>query len=171
MSTQSINGLNNTRKRLVTGDESKYQSGLQCAVTGFLKEQPDSGLIHHSDRGSQYTSKAYRLLLEKKGIAGSRSCSFNLNNTGYVDASVSLIPFFKLSIAYVFLLPSFDKDSVSFSISFSSKLSRYSIITESFLYSSIENKTASGRLFFKTNIAEAFCLFSARFIILNHFRV
>lgn len=39
----------------------------------LLKEQPGPGLIHHSDRGSQYTSKDYRRLLDGNGIAGSMS--------------------------------------------------------------------------------------------------
>jgi len=39
----------------------------------LLKEQPAAGLIHHSDRGCQYTSKSYKRLLDSNGIAGSMS--------------------------------------------------------------------------------------------------
>jgi transposase InsO family protein len=35
--------------------------------------QPDAGLIHHSDRGSQYASHAYRGILADQGIACSMS--------------------------------------------------------------------------------------------------
>jgi len=37
------------------------------------RRQPDAGLIHHSDRGSQYASHAYRELLANHGIACSMS--------------------------------------------------------------------------------------------------
>jgi transposase InsO family protein len=53
-----------------------YDKGnLACKALqqALLKEQPDSGLIHHTDRGCQYTSKAYRLLLEKNDIIVSMS--------------------------------------------------------------------------------------------------
>jgi transposase InsO family protein len=50
-------------------------ANLACKALrqALLKEQPDSRLIHHSDRGCQYTSKAYRSLLEKNGVIGSMS--------------------------------------------------------------------------------------------------
>ena len=35
--------------------------------------RPPPGLIHHSDRGSQYCAKAYRALLEKNGLVASMS--------------------------------------------------------------------------------------------------
>ena len=34
---------------------------------------PDEGLIHHSDRGSQYASCDYQNILQQKGIVGSMS--------------------------------------------------------------------------------------------------
>ena len=37
------------------------------------KERPPGGLIHHSDRGCQYTSKVYRKLLQDNKITGSMS--------------------------------------------------------------------------------------------------
>ena len=37
------------------------------------QRRPESGLIVHSDRGSQYASKAYRRLLEGNGFVGSMS--------------------------------------------------------------------------------------------------
>ncbi len=37
------------------------------------RRQPDAGLIHHSDRGSQYACHAYRGLLTDKGIECSMS--------------------------------------------------------------------------------------------------
>ena len=37
------------------------------------QRRPKPGLIVHSDRGSQYASKAYRRLLKKNGFVGSMS--------------------------------------------------------------------------------------------------
>jgi transposase InsO family protein len=34
----------------------------------LLQQQPDAGLIHHSDQGSQYTDQAYQALLRGHGI-------------------------------------------------------------------------------------------------------
>jgi putative transposase len=44
------------------------------ALQGAIKaKRPPSGLIHHSDRGSQYCSKAYQCLLKKAGMVASMS--------------------------------------------------------------------------------------------------
>ena len=43
---------------------------LQMAI---WHQQPKAGLIHHSDRGSQYASKASKRLLKAHGIQGSMS--------------------------------------------------------------------------------------------------
>ncbi len=40
---------------------------------GLLKRHPEPGLLHHSDRGSQYTSTSYRAKLEEQGIEISMS--------------------------------------------------------------------------------------------------
>ncbi|WP_201394020.1 IS3 family transposase [Ktedonobacter sp. SOSP1-52] len=46
-------------------DEDLVEHALDMALT---RRRPKSGLLHHSDRGSQYTSRAYRLILEQSGI-------------------------------------------------------------------------------------------------------
>ncbi len=43
---------------------------LQMAL---WRRRPDEGLVHHSDRGSQYASKALRQLFKDHGIQGSVS--------------------------------------------------------------------------------------------------
>lgn len=50
-------------------------SELACTALRYAlkRRKPSRGLIHHSDRGSQYTSKDYRKLLEKYGVVGSMS--------------------------------------------------------------------------------------------------
>lgn len=39
----------------------------------MLRRRPKAGLLHHSDRGSQYTSRAYRRHLEHMGMVVSMS--------------------------------------------------------------------------------------------------
>lgn len=46
---------------------------LQALASALAKRKPDTGLLHHSDRGSQYTSADYRKLLKARGIVASMS--------------------------------------------------------------------------------------------------
>jgi putative transposase len=41
--------------------------------SAIRSRQPPKGCIHHSDRGSQYASEAYRVLLAEHGLKGSMS--------------------------------------------------------------------------------------------------
>jgi transposase InsO family protein len=45
----------------------------QAARMALVRRQPEPGLLHHSDRGSQYTATDYRQLLAKSGIVVSMS--------------------------------------------------------------------------------------------------
>src|SRR5258708_33648081 len=51
-------------------DAHLVEAALDMALT---TRQPSAGLLHHSDRGSQYTSTAYRGILEDHGIVASMS--------------------------------------------------------------------------------------------------
>ena len=51
-------------------DGGLVERALNQALAG---RRPDPGLLHHSDRGSQYTSHAYQACLEKNGILVSMS--------------------------------------------------------------------------------------------------
>jgi putative transposase len=51
-------------------DEELGANALKMALA---RRRPKAGLLHHSDRGSQYTSQAYQQLLEQSGIAVSMS--------------------------------------------------------------------------------------------------
>jgi putative transposase len=51
-------------------DEKLVERALDQAIA---RRRPKAGLLHHSDRGSQYTSQAYQLCLEQSGIHGSQS--------------------------------------------------------------------------------------------------
>jgi putative transposase len=51
-------------------DEDLVGRALDMALA---RRRPKAGLLHHSDRGSQYTSRAYRLILAQSGIMVSMS--------------------------------------------------------------------------------------------------
>lgn len=51
-------------------DEELVEKALQMAL---LQRRPKPGLMHHTDRGSQYTSQAYQALLADAGITCSMS--------------------------------------------------------------------------------------------------
>lgn len=51
-------------------DEALVEQALRMAL---LARHPAAGLLHHSDRGSQYTSGAYQALLAQLGVQVSMS--------------------------------------------------------------------------------------------------
>jgi putative transposase len=55
------------------GSSPTAELACQALRRSLLRRKPGKGLIHHSDRGSQYTSKAYRQTLEQHGVRGSMS--------------------------------------------------------------------------------------------------
>ena len=64
-----------SRKVVGWSMNSRMKAQLVCdALTmAIWLRRPKAGLIHHSDRGSQYASKAFRKLLKVHGIKGSMS--------------------------------------------------------------------------------------------------
>lgn len=64
-----------SRKVVGWSMSSRMKAQLVCdALTMALwQRRPQAGLIHHSDRGSQYASEAFRKLLKAHGIQGSMS--------------------------------------------------------------------------------------------------
>jgi putative transposase len=54
---------------------SRPSANLACKALAMAvhREKPKPGLIHHSDRGSQYTSKEYKKLLKEHKMLGSMS--------------------------------------------------------------------------------------------------
>ncbi len=55
------------------GKERDEQLITLAAVMAVERRQPGAGLLHHSDRGSQYTSHGYQTLLKQYGIEISMS--------------------------------------------------------------------------------------------------
>ncbi len=59
-------------------DEQMESALVENALRMALANRPRiTHLVHHSDRGSQYTSLAYRALLQQRGITSSMSASGN----------------------------------------------------------------------------------------------
>jgi len=64
------------RRKLVgwsIGTRPTAKLACQALQMALQREKPQAGLIHHSDRGSQYTSTEYKKLLEANKMAGSMS--------------------------------------------------------------------------------------------------
>jgi putative transposase len=55
------------------GSRMKAQLVCDALKMAIWQRRPEAGLIHHSDRGSQYASKAFRKLLKVHGLKGSMS--------------------------------------------------------------------------------------------------
>ena len=64
-----------SRKVVGWSMSSRMTAQLVCDAMkmAIWQRRPTAGLIHHSDRGSQYASKAFRKLLKAHGIQGSMS--------------------------------------------------------------------------------------------------
>jgi putative transposase len=56
-----------------TSDRLTEQLALSALEQALVQRRPKPGLLHHSDRGSQYTSRTYRHELAVRGIAVSMS--------------------------------------------------------------------------------------------------
>ena len=64
-----------SRKVVGWSMSSRMKAKMVCdaLIMALWQRQPKEGLIHHSDRGSQYASKDFRRLLKAHGIKGSMS--------------------------------------------------------------------------------------------------
>jgi transposase InsO family protein len=64
-----------SRKVVGWSMSSRMKAQLVCDAMkmAIWRRRPEAGLIHHSDRGSQYASKAFRRLLKAHGFKGSMS--------------------------------------------------------------------------------------------------
>jgi transposase InsO family protein len=64
-----------SRKVVGWSMSSRMKAQLVCDALkmAIWRRRPTAGLIHHSDRGSQYASKVFRQLLKAHGIKGSMS--------------------------------------------------------------------------------------------------
>jgi transposase InsO family protein len=56
-----------------TGDSLEAELAIRTLQMALENHRPPRGIVHHTDRGSQYASKEYRALLSKHGIRCSMS--------------------------------------------------------------------------------------------------
>ena len=56
-----------------TSDRVPQTLALEALTMAIARRRPESGLIHHSDRGGQYASAAYQDLLDRHGLVASMS--------------------------------------------------------------------------------------------------
>jgi len=66
-----------------TQDETHIETAFRMALHG---RRPSAGLLFHSDRGSQYTSDAYRALLADAGITMSMSRTGNCYDNAVTES-------------------------------------------------------------------------------------
>lgn len=64
---------------------------IHALKRAFHSQIPKPGLIHHSDRGSQYASREYQLLLKSKGITPSMSRKGNCYDNACMESFYSII--------------------------------------------------------------------------------
>lgn len=57
----------------------------------LARRRPKAGLLHHSDRGSQYTSRAYQLRLEQTGILVSMSRKGNCWDNATMESFFGIV--------------------------------------------------------------------------------
>jgi putative transposase len=64
---------------------------LEALTSAYEAKQPGKGLIHHSDRGSQYTSKEYRERLESFQMVASMSRTGNCYDNACAESFFSIL--------------------------------------------------------------------------------
>ena len=67
------------------------QLALDALTMGLSQRQPHRGLLHHSDRGSQYASGDYRKLLDKHGVVCSMSRKANCWDNAVAESTIGTI--------------------------------------------------------------------------------
>lgn len=68
------------------GDRMTTDLVSRALFRAVQQKRPAPGLIHHTDRGSQYCAKAYRDLLDQFGMQGSRSRKGNCFDNAPVES-------------------------------------------------------------------------------------
>ena len=68
-----------------TSDRLKRDLALRALQRAITMRQPPPGLIHHSDRGSQYCSDDYRRLVKNAGMVASMSGKGNCYDNAIVE--------------------------------------------------------------------------------------
>lgn len=81
--------------RRIIGWQMSHRMNKELVLTALKrairKQPPTEGLIHHSDRGSQYASHDYRALLKEYNIIGSMSRKGNCYDNACIESFHSII--------------------------------------------------------------------------------
>ena len=64
---------------------------IEALEQAYEREQPDAGVLHHSDRGSQYASKEYQDKLKEYKMVGSMSRKENCYDNACIESFHSVI--------------------------------------------------------------------------------
>lgn len=67
-------------------DRMKQDLALNALKMAIALRRPGAGLIHHSDRGSQYTATDYQIMLKEHGITPSMSGKGNCYDNAVVES-------------------------------------------------------------------------------------
>jgi putative transposase len=71
---------------LSMSDRMKDDLVMTALRQALIHRQPDAGLVHHSDRGSQYTSQNFQTLLANHGITASMSGTGNCYDNAAMES-------------------------------------------------------------------------------------
>ena len=69
-----------------TSDRIDRELVIQALKAGVWQRQPRAGLMHHSDRGSQYASSDFRKILRSRGIESSMSRKGNCYDNAVAES-------------------------------------------------------------------------------------
>ena len=86
--------LDLARRKIVgwaLGNRPTAKLACKALIMAIARERPMPGVLHHSDRGSQYTSKDYRELLEKHKMLGSMSRKANPYDNAPIESFFKLL--------------------------------------------------------------------------------
>ena len=73
------------------GTELNTTLALAALHMALIQRRPAAGLLHHSDRGSQYASAAYRAALAAAGLVASMSRSGNPSDNAAMESFYSTL--------------------------------------------------------------------------------
>src|SRR6266568_3281744 len=59
---------------------------VQALHMAIARRRPQAGLLHHTDRGSTYTSESYQALLQHNAMTVSMSCTANFYDHAVIEA-------------------------------------------------------------------------------------
>ena len=85
-----VSAVMDVRTRKIIGlsmkDRLSQELTTDALIEAIKREQPEEGVIHHSDRAKQYASYVYKGLLNQYGLQSSMSRSGNCYDNAYIES-------------------------------------------------------------------------------------